>query len=87
MIPIDRTVESDYIVGTETQYRLRQIPPMTNPSDRHSTPDDRSAGPSEPPPVWSSDELLGAADEVLIQHGSDVYRLRRTRQGKLILYK
>jgi hemin uptake protein HemP len=36
---------------------------------------------------WRSEELLGARTEVLILHGSEVYRLRRTRQGKLILYK
>ena len=36
---------------------------------------------------WRSEELLGARTEVLILHGNEVYRLRRTRQGKLILYK
>lgn len=36
---------------------------------------------------WRSDELLGSRDEVFILHNNDVYRLRRTRQGKLILYK
>jgi hemin uptake protein HemP len=37
--------------------------------------------------LWRSEELLGEKTEVLIQHGSETYRLRRTRQGKLILYK
>jgi hemin uptake protein HemP len=36
---------------------------------------------------WRSEELLGQRTEVLIVHGNDTYRLRRTRQGKLILYK
>ncbi len=36
---------------------------------------------------WRSEELLGERTEVLILHGSEVYRLRRTRQDKLILYK
>jgi hemin uptake protein HemP len=36
---------------------------------------------------WRSEELLGNKTEVLILHGTEVYRLRRTRQGKLILYK
>jgi hemin uptake protein HemP len=36
---------------------------------------------------WRSEELLGQRTEVLIIHGSEVYRLRRTRQDKLILYK
>jgi hemin uptake protein HemP len=37
--------------------------------------------------VWSTDELLGDQREVLIRHGEDLYRLRITRHGKLILYK
>lgn len=36
---------------------------------------------------WSSQELFGMAREVLITHGDDVYRLRKTRNGKLILHK
>lgn len=36
---------------------------------------------------WRSEELLGERTEVLILHGTEIYRLRRTRQGKLILYK
>jgi hemin uptake protein HemP len=36
---------------------------------------------------WNSKELLGDRLEVLIVHGDEVYRLRRTRQDKLILYK
>lgn len=34
-----------------------------------------------------SAELFGGRDEVLIAHGNETYRLRRTRQGKLILTK
>jgi hemin uptake protein HemP len=41
----------------------------------------------EPPPQWNSDELLGAGDEAHIIHRGDVYRLRRTLTGKLILTK
>jgi hemin uptake protein HemP len=37
--------------------------------------------------VWTTEELLGGGREVLIRHGEDVYRLRITRHGKLILYK
>lgn len=43
--------------------------------------------PEPPRPQWTSDELLGAADEALIAHRGDVYRLRRTLTGKLILTK
>ena len=50
-----------------------------------------AAAPQTPPPAarqsWRSEELLSDRTEVLIVHGSETYRLRRTRQGKLILYK
>lgn len=36
---------------------------------------------------WTSEEILGTRVEVQIIHGGEVYRLRRTRQDKLILYK
>ena len=38
-------------------------------------------------PQWQSEQLLQGSKEVLIHHGEEVYRLRLTRQGKLILYK
>gem|GEM_PF-835043 len=34
-----------------------------------------------------SEELLSGHTEILIRHGSEVYRLRVTRSGKLILTK
>lgn len=37
--------------------------------------------------VWKSDDLLGGDTEALIVHQGQTYRLRRTKQGKLILYK
>ena len=37
--------------------------------------------------VWNSDDLLGTDTEALIMHHGQTYRLRRTKQGKLILYK
>jgi hemin uptake protein HemP len=37
--------------------------------------------------VWTSQELLGDRKEVTIQHGELQYRLRQTKQGKLILYR
>lgn len=35
----------------------------------------------------TSDELLKGEREILIRHGEDLYRLRLTRKGKLILQK
>lgn len=41
----------------------------------------------ERPPQFSSQALLGDRPEVQIVHGDQVYRLRRTALGKLILTK
>lgn len=35
----------------------------------------------------SSEELLRGRSELLIRHGEELYRLRLTRNGKLILQK
>lgn len=43
--------------------------------------------PSLHPRTVSSNDLLQGEREVLITHGMDVYRLRLTRNGKLILQK
>lgn len=40
-----------------------------------------------PPAVIDGDALLGGRSEVQIRLGDTVYRLRKTRQGKLILNK
>ncbi len=39
----------------------------------------------DPPRTLESHELLGEVGEVLIRHDGRIYRLRRTRLGKLIL--
>jgi hemin uptake protein HemP len=38
-------------------------------------------------PRWQSQEILKGATEAIILHEGQTYRLRLTRQGKLILYK
>jgi len=35
----------------------------------------------------SSEVLMGGRKEIVIRHGAEVYRLRLTRQNKLILTK
>lgn len=37
--------------------------------------------------VWESDELFRGEKEIMITHGDKIYRLRKTRNGKLILQK
>jgi hemin uptake protein HemP len=39
------------------------------------------------PPIYHSSELFGHHDEVWIEHGADMYRLRKTKSGKLYLTK
>jgi len=37
--------------------------------------------------IWRSEDLLGSESEAVIVHRGQEYRLRCTRQGKLILFK
>ena len=55
-------------------------------SERLSSPPTRSAVAAQDAPV-DSVALLRGAREVLIRHGGEVYRLRHTRNDKLILTK
>lgn len=61
---------------------MRPMPPV-DPADAHGDADD----PTDLQPRWRSEELLEGKQEVLIRHGKEIYRLRLTKQGKLILYK
>ncbi|MGH8591997.1 MAG: hemin uptake protein HemP [Gammaproteobacteria bacterium] len=47
------------------------------------------AGTHAPAPMrrLTSDALLAGQDEIIIEHAGQVYHLRRTRAGKLILTK
>ncbi|MGC1274569.1 MAG: hemin uptake protein HemP [Planctomycetaceae bacterium] len=64
---------------------------MTGTTRRESTSplDDEPEGePTSPAaPVLRSEELLRGEKEVLIEHQGSLYRLRQTRNGKLILHK
>jgi hemin uptake protein HemP len=65
-------------------------PPMTDqnaPSTGLPEAKDATSDSQSPRDTWLSEELLGQRTEILIKHGSETYRLRRTRQDKLILYK
>jgi hemin uptake protein HemP len=59
-------------------------PPAENPGPEPA-PQPSSSG--EQRPVWRSDQLLGDHCEAIIEHRGQQYRLRCTKQGKLILYK
>jgi hemin uptake protein HemP len=66
---------------------MTDAPKRTAPSETAPHQVSRPAEDAAVRDSWRSEELLGEKTEVLIQHGTEVYRLRRTRQGKLILYK
>lgn len=56
--------------------------PSLPSSSRHEPP-----APGAQPPEVESVRLLQGRREVLIRHGNDCYRLRHTRNDKLILTK
>ncbi|MBS3936145.1 MAG: hemin uptake protein HemP [Sulfuritalea sp.] len=58
--------------------------------DAPKTPDQKPAGRlsrQSAAPSLNSDVLFSGGNEVVIRHGPDVYRLRLTRQNRLILTK
>lgn len=46
-----------------------------------------AAGQARPPAALDSAALLAGGSEVMIRHGAETYRLRVTRQNRLILTK
>jgi hemin uptake protein HemP len=66
--------------------RNKIMPEMTPKSNNpHPDPDPAAPAADSAPRVLDSAELLGEQGEVLIRHDGRIYRLRRTRLGKLIL--
>lgn len=63
--------------------RRSAMPPKSAP---HAVPHTRTAEGDSRSPL-NSRELLGTNREIAIRHHDEIYRLRRTRQGKLILTK
>ena len=59
----------------------------TDPAAGIALPVGPAGKPSSTPVRIRSEELLQGQVELLITHGSETYRLRRTRSGKLILQK
>ncbi len=63
----------------------RQPDPTTHATTRPATPDALPAASAMP--VFDSVRLLQGGREILIRHGDECYRLRHTRNDKLILTK
>lgn len=66
-------------------------PPPTPAAQRASASPAAQASGRPPTTVssrrWRSADLFGPTQEIEIEHGESVYRLRRTSLGKLILTK
>ncbi|MEM9413640.1 MAG: hemin uptake protein HemP [Planctomycetota bacterium] len=64
---------------------------MTDQPDDNSRfgddPPSNGAVPSGLPKIISFESLARCGEEIWIENGGQIYRLRRTRQGKLILTK
>jgi len=59
----------------------------TPPQPEDSGDQPAPLSPESQPPILRSDELFGTHREVWIEHGDTMYRLRKTRAGKLYLTK
>lgn len=71
----------------EVRMSTEQSPPVTTVLPVINPPQAAPNLERPPPRVWNSEDLLGTEAEALIQHRGQTYRLRCTKQGKLILYK
>lgn len=63
------------------------LPPKTLPASLAPAVQSRAAAPTPGSRSIDSATLLGPGGELFIQHREQVYRLRLTSQGKLILTK
>ncbi len=68
---------------------MRAEPDLNGPVTRagHGVPAAARATAPTPPPRLRSPDLFGDAVEIHIEHDTQVYRLRKTSLGKLILTK
>jgi len=57
------------------------------PKDSRASPALNKSGDTQSPPVYSSGYLFAGTHEIVIQHEAERYRLRITRNRKLILTK
>lgn len=64
---------------------MTPVPPADTPPA--TSPPSAARPAAKAPPRFTSAQLFGSAQEVLIEHASQTYRLRRTALGKLILTK
>jgi hemin uptake protein HemP len=80
------TVQGSLVHPNENNYHLLQRMNFDAPKHESATAE-APASPSNSPRRVFSEQLIGPAREVLIRHAGCDYRLRITRQDKLILTK
>jgi hemin uptake protein HemP len=78
--PLRRQVREATMPDENRPARDSQVQPLPAEATEAVTGDEQRR-------IWKSDDLLGGDTEALILHHGQTYRLRRTKQGKLILYK
>lgn len=78
-------IEETYPRDTQHRTRATDRPDESHASSPATRPS-RNAGWDETP-VYESDSLFGDTNEVGIVHEGALYRLKITRQGKLVLNK
>lgn len=71
----------------EARMSTENSPPAADAIPAQNPPLATATSERPPPRVWNSEDLLGTETEALIMHRGQTYRLRCTKQGKLILYK
>jgi hemin uptake protein HemP len=84
--PRDSAISSQMRIDRITMPSMT-IPNPPMPSGQPPTPVPNALLQIPPGPQYRSEDLLGSGDEALIVHAGQVYRLRRTGTGKLILTK
>lgn len=82
---MNRDMNRDVNRDVNPDVRAAAPPRSPTPAAASRQPGDDTAA-TNPPRLQSAD-LFGAAREVLIEHESQLYRLRQTSLGKLILTK
>jgi len=70
-------------LNEQAPWAATEFPPMRDASKEPAKP----PAPSSQQRTLQSQDLLQGLKEVLITHGEETYRLRLTRNGKLILHK
>jgi hemin uptake protein HemP len=74
-------------LSREARMSTEQPPQESAPASAEEPSSPPSPVASSAQRVWDSADLLGDQPEALINHRGQTYRLRCTKQGKLILYK